>query len=266
MKFKIDHDLHIHSNLSSCSNDASQTPERILEYARERGLRRIALTNHHWDSDVEGASEWYLPQDYAHIASALPLPEADGIEFLFGCETELKMDLTLGLSRENMEKFDLIIIPTTHMHMEGFTVKRGATLAERAEAYIERLDAVLSMDLPFQRIGIAHLTCEHIAKGAWRDHISVINMISDDDFRRLFSRAAKLGVGIELNIPIRGYEGDDRESILRPYRIAKAEGCKFYLGGDAHRARELDIVYGRFPLIVDALGLEEKDKFIPKAN
>jgi hypothetical protein len=150
--------------------------------------------------------------------------------------------------------------------MEGFTVKRGATLTERAEAYIERLDAVLSMDLPFSKIGIAHLTCEHIAKGAWRDHISVINMISDDDFRRLFSRAAKLGVGIELNIPIRGYEGNDRESILRPYRIAKAEGCKFYLGGDAHRARELDIVYGRFPLIVDALGLEEKDKFIPKAN
>lgn len=263
MKFTVDHDLHIHSYLSSCSKDPTQTSERILEYAREKGLRRIALTNHHWDSSIDGASGFYRPQDYAHIASALPLPTADGIEFLFGCETELRLDLTLGLARENMDKFGFIIIPTTHMHMEGFTVKRGASLAERAEAYTERLDAVLNMDLPFHKIGIAHLTCQHIARGEWRDHISVINLVSDGDFHRLFARAAEVGVGIELNIPIRGYEGEDLESILRPYRIAKEEGCKFYLGGDAHRARELDIVYDRFPLIVDALALEESDKFIP---
>ena len=264
MKFVVDHDLHIHSYLSRCSNDPTMTSERILGYARENGFRRIALTNHLWDSGVPGASDWYQPQDIAHISGALPLPEADGIEFLFGCETELRMDLTLGLARESMEKFDFIIIPTTHMHMEGFTVKRGATLTERAEAYVERLDAVLNMDLPFHKIGIAHLTCQHIAKGEWRDHISVINLVSDDDFKRLFARAAELGVGIELNIPIRGYEGADRESILRPYRIAKSEGCKFYLGGDAHRVRELDIIPDRFPLIVDALALDETDKFIPR--
>ena len=263
MQFVIDHDLHIHSQLSSCSKDPAMTSERILEYAKEKGLRRIALTNHLWDSAVAGASDWYQPQDIAHICGALPLPKAEGIEFLFGCEAELREDLTLGLARENMDKFDFIIIPTTHMHMEGFTVKHGATIAERAEAYVKRLDAVLHMDLPFHKVGLAHLTCRHIARGEWRDHISVLNLVSDEDFKRLFARAAELGVGIELNIPIRGYEGEDRESILRPYRIAKSEGCKFYLGGDAHRASDLAIVYDRFAIITAALALEESDKFIP---
>jgi len=39
MKFKVDHDYHIHSFLSSCSHDPEQTPERILAYAKERKLK-----------------------------------------------------------------------------------------------------------------------------------------------------------------------------------------------------------------------------------
>ncbi len=31
--FKIDHDYHIHSQLSSCSNNAEQTAKAILQYA-----------------------------------------------------------------------------------------------------------------------------------------------------------------------------------------------------------------------------------------
>ena len=45
MKFSIDHDLHIHSNISKCSGDPEQTPERILRYAQENGLYPFHITH-----------------------------------------------------------------------------------------------------------------------------------------------------------------------------------------------------------------------------
>ena len=38
MKYIYDHDLHIHSKISACSNDPEQTCERILQYAKENNL------------------------------------------------------------------------------------------------------------------------------------------------------------------------------------------------------------------------------------
>ena len=96
MKYVIDNDLHIHSKISSCSKDPEQTNERILRYAEENGLRTICLTDHFWDETVEGASNWYRPQNYKHIAAAKPLPQGTDVRFLFGCETELNKGFTLG--------------------------------------------------------------------------------------------------------------------------------------------------------------------------
>ena len=87
-------------------------------------------------------------------------------------------------------------------------------------------------------------------------------MISDEEFGRLFEKAARLGVGIEINFSLEDYSEGDRERVLRPYRIAKEKGCKFYLGADAHIASTLDTVYDRFEPIIEALGLLESDKFI----
>ena len=35
MKFQIDHDLHIHSYISACSNDPLQNNDSILQYAKD---------------------------------------------------------------------------------------------------------------------------------------------------------------------------------------------------------------------------------------
>ena len=261
MRYIVDHDFHIHSQLSLCSGDPKQIPERILEYAKENGLNKICITDHFWDASVDGASDWYSKQDYEHIAKALPLPQSEGIEFLFGCETELDRFLTLGISRENIEKFDFVIIPTTHLHMSGFTIDGEATLAERAEAYVSRFDAVLCMDLPFYKIGIAHLTCPLIASKEWQDHLTVLDMIPDSEFERLFIKAKNVGVGIELNFSPSRYDEADLDRVLRPYRIAKKCGCKFYFGSDAHQEKSLGGCIARANTIVDLLDLEENDKF-----
>ena len=129
MKYIFDNDLHIHSKLSLCSNDPEQTPERILQYAKENNLKNICIADHFWDETVPGASGWYEPQNYAHISQSKPLPQADGINFMFGCETELDMNMTLGVSKENFDKFDFVVIPTTHLHKRMHRRTKGVDAA-----------------------------------------------------------------------------------------------------------------------------------------
>ena len=76
--------------------------------------------------------------------------------------------------------------------------------------------------------------------------------------RRIFTRAARLGVGIELN---EVFSDEEADLILRPYRIARECGCKFYLGSDAHTVSGLERAMDKFARMIDFLDLTEDDKF-----
>jgi len=263
VKYRTDHDLHIHSQLSSCSADPQQNNERILRYALENGLKTICLTDHFWDETVEGASDWYKAQNYSHISVAKPLPQHENVRFLFGCETELNKNLTLGISKEKMDLFDFIIIPTTHFHMKGYTLseKESANVKNRANAWVKRLDTVLGMELPFHKIGIAHLTCSLIAPTR-EEYLDILNRIPEKEMERLFQKAAKLGVGIELNLSDMNFADEETEIVLRPYRIAKQWGCKFYCGSDAHHPQKFENAKKGFERAVDLLELTQENQFI----
>ncbi|MBP5780120.1 MAG: hypothetical protein J6X34_02665, partial [Clostridia bacterium] len=99
-----DQDLHIHSHLSLCSSDPEQTPARILQYALNTGLTTVCLTDHFWDPAVPGASDWYKVQDLDHIRESLPLPQAETVRFLFGCETDMDKNFTIGVSDKTLEE------------------------------------------------------------------------------------------------------------------------------------------------------------------
>ena len=86
----------------------------------------------------------------------------------------------------------------------------------------------------------------------------IINSISDGDYYDLFKRVADLGMGVELNTPL---NDSYVEELLRPYRIAKACKCKFYLGSDAHTPDELINARPCFEALIDSLSLTEDDKF-----
>ncbi len=259
MRYIVDHDFHIHSQLSTCSDDPNQTTERILRYGKENGFKAVAITDHFWSSKVPNNHPFYRIQDTERIKRSLPLPKADGIKFLFGCEADMDEKLTLGIHPSEYDDFDFIVVSTTHMHM--FTDKK-ATAEERAKIYVKRFERLLESDLPFGCVGVAHLTCPHIFRGNWEDHIDVIDLIPDKLFSELFSEAEKLSLGIELNIPIFKYSEQELERILRPYIIAKECGCKFYLGGDAHHPDAFDKLKAAFEKIVDVLALKETDKFV----
>lgn len=264
MKYILDHDFHIHSELSSCSSDPEQNTESILRYAESVGLKKICLTDHYWDESVEGASAWYAKQNTDHIKKALPLPKSDKVDFLFGCETDMNSSLTLGISKKMLDELDFIIISTTHLHMNGFTIPEDFvdTPKGRAELWVKRLDALLAMDLPFKKIGIAHLACFLINRNSGEDYLKTLELIPEAEMVRIFTKAASLGVGIELNLSDMSFEYGGEDTVLRMFRIAKTCGCKFYLGSDSHHPNEFDGMREIFESAIEKLGLTEEDKFI----
>ena len=231
----VDHDLHIHSRVSPCAGPEGDTqlPENILKYAEKNKFHTICLTDHYWDETVSGAEHtWYVELHTQRLRSVLPLPQSDKVRFLFGCEIEMNMNNVLGLAPEHYDNFDFVVIPTNHLHQSGVTCRGDEDVAERAGLWCSRLDHVLEQNLPFHKIGIAHLTDTGIMGG--KGYLEALQLISDEAYIRLFRKAANRGVGIELNFNWLNTPDDEMEIHLRPYRIAKEEGCKFYLGSDAH--------------------------------
>ncbi len=262
MRYIWDNDMHIHSQLSLCSRDPEQTTERILQYAKDNGLKTIVLTDHCWDDKSIPSSDWYKYQDLEYCKRSLPLPECDGIEFLFGVESEMHHTHLIPLSLEEMDKLDFIVVPLTHMHMVGhaITVEEGSSPENRAKAWVERFEAFLNKDLPFKKMGLAHLTCGLIAPKR-EEYLRVLELLPEDKMTELFKKAAEVGVGIELNASDMDFAPEEAETVLRMYRIAKAQGCKFYMGSDAHHPKgfeKCDFVFNR---AIDMLGLTEDDKF-----
>lgn len=257
----VDHDLHIHSYLSPCAGEKryTQTLDKILRYAEESAFNTICVTDHFWDETIPGSRGMYEEQTYAHISSALPLPQSENVRFLFGCEAEMDRYNTIALAPEHYDRFDFIIIPTNHLHMSGFTCRGDEDVPERAKLWCDRLDFVLEQNLPFHKIGIPHLTDTGIMAG--KGYLDVLRYISDEDYIRLFRKAADRGVGIELNFIWLDMPEEEMEIHLRPYRIAKEEGCLFYLGSDAHSPEKFDWMKKNFEKIVDRLGLDESHKF-----
>ena len=265
MKYTIDNDLHIHTHLSVCSNDSKQTPANILQVAKSRKLKTICVTDHYWDDLVECNTKynwWYRKQNFAHISQSLPLPQDEKIRFLFGCETDLDSSYRVGLPRERWDDFDFIIVSTTHFHHMIGEEWESPSNQDLANLWVKRFEAVLNADLPFKKVGIAHLACGLIQMDSREDCLCVLDLIPEADLQRLFQKAAKLGVGIELNYDDIKCKDAEVKTVYRMFRIAKDCGCKFYLGSDAHSLASFQKVDATFSRAINILGLQEKDKFI----
>lgn len=264
MSFRIDHDYHIHSLLSACSNDPEQSTQNILQYALDNQLNTLVLTDHYWDNTVPGASNWYKPQDFAWISQAKPLPQHETCRFLFGCETDMNYSGVIGVPESRFDDFDFIIIPTTHLHMPGFAylAEDGDTVEKRAAVFTRRFEQFLQLNVPYHKVGLAHITCPLIMPEN-DQYVKVLNCVTDATFAELFSGCAEKGCGVEINLPLRQLTDEAiRESCLRPYRIAREQGCKFYVGSDSHHPNGFDGVCDKFRLAAEILGLTEDDQFV----
>lgn len=264
MRYKIDHDYHIHTRLSICSSDKGQTPDAILQIAKERKLKKICVTDHYWDETVKCntlVNFWYEKQNHEYIKKSLPLPFDDEVDFLFGCEADMDSDNRIGLSAQRYDDFDFIVVATTHFHHMGGAYWDDTSNEAIARRWIERFDAVLDSDLPLHKTGIAHLACGLINTKSREDYLATLNLIPQSELERLFLKARDAGAGIEINSDDMKYKENEADTVLRMFKIAKNCGCKFYLGSDSHERWAFDGVDDVFERAINHLSLKETDKF-----
>nr|AHF24448.1 hypothetical protein [uncultured bacterium Contig99] len=258
MPFPIDHDLHCHSFLSLCSRDPGQHAAAILAHAKRCGYTVQCVTDHLWDSAVPGAMPWYALQNVEYVRRCLPLPQDDQVRMVFGCETEFCGGKKLGLAPEHYDLFDFIVIPPNHFHMVGFVRPKEYDTEEKiADLLVERLEEISELDLPWEKVGIAHMTCHLTFREG--EIYRVFRLVDERRYRAVMRRFAKLDAGIELNAAefTPGWRAHEDDA-LRLYRLAKEEGCRFYCGSDAHHPEALDSVPQRLPDVVGLLGLTEE--------
>ncbi len=261
LPFSMKHDLHCHSTLSSCCKEEACTADAVFAQAHQWGYDTLCLTNHMWDPDVPGAWPWYAPQTVEHVLSALPLPTYPDMRTLMGCEIELSRDGVLALRRDHFDLFDFVVIPPNHMHMLDFVRPRSMdTPAKIAEHFMARMELLAGMDLPFEKIGFAHLTTSLMFREG--NVLDVFGAIEEKRMMPVFERLARAGAGIELNGAAFAKYDEAPEAYLRIYRMAKRAGCKFYCSSDAHTLAAYARVREVLPPIVEALELTGDDRYV----
>ena len=233
------HDLHIHTNLSACSTDPMQTVESIVDYAARHGIATVGITNHVWDREIPGASEWYAPQDFDHISRIREQIPRDckGVRVRIGAETEFAGGV-IALTRAHRDALDYVLVPHSHIHMVGLVLPRDrVTDAEVASYLVESFLALVQQDFA---TSIAHPFCP-IGRTP-ENTKAILDCISDDEFARCFLTAREHGAAIEINGDC--LHGEARLAAHeRMFAIARDCGVMFTLGSDAHALAELDNIY-----------------------
>ncbi len=256
----FNYDIHIHTNLSSCAAPGA-TLESYLIYARELGLEAIGISNHMWDSAVPGASGWYAPQNFEHIAK---LREQIGqvphtIPVYFGCETEFTHEGVLAISEAVLDRLDYVLAPHSHTHMTLVMPRTVYDSDEKHAAYLVRsFLALASHPLAERLAAVAHPFSPGTNYGKYNE---ILSHITDGQFRECCLAAKEKNLFAEVNtsviLPFLDEQGVFHGEISRFFRIAKECGVKLTWGSDSHGVYDIrrDCVY-RF--LADC-GIEQSD-------
>ena len=266
---KITHDFHIHTHLSLCAQPSAQV-EYYMKKAKQLGLKKIGFSDHFWDSPIDGsqipgwgfyASETEPHQNYEHLCKIKPELEkyADpDIKVYFGCETEYDpIHRGVAVTEETAEKFDFIIVPQSHTHItmpKDLYQPYQKHLDYMITAYDDILDSPVSKYItavvhPFEAV-----CCPY-------DNTILIDMLSEDVMKRLFTKSAEKNIAFEINVSQMMDKTPEQIaecSHMRMFRIVKECGCKFIFGSDSHD----DVTHEKYSnaqLTADLLGLTDDD-------
>ncbi len=235
-------DFHTHTNLSACAAD-EVTAQALIDglCTGEDGLRVLGISNHLWDSDIEGASEWYKPQNVEHVISIrkeLENVDTHGARILVGAEVEFSADCRVAITREHAALFDYLLITANHVHMKDFIIPASMTAPDEVREFIiSRFLSACEVDLPV-KCGICH---PFFPMSFPKTDNEILSGITDEVYGKCFEKAKKYKKSIEIHTSVFGphlpHHNDlgAGDEYVRMIGIAKETGCTFHIGSDVHK-------------------------------
>jgi DNA polymerase (family X) len=234
-------DLHCHTDLSS---DGTAPLETMVDAARRRGYRFLAVTDHAERLSLGGASRDALLAQRARLRELGRGP--GGLELLHGAELNIGRDGSLDYDDEFLDTFD-VLVASVHDQLD----QPGPELTARLVAACEH---------PAVNV-IGHPTGRLVGSRA----------PGEVDLDELFRAAARTGTALEVN-------GSPRRLDLSDEHVRRAErfGVRLAFGSDSHGPGHLDNM--RFAVatagrgwatperVVNTLPLPELRRFLAKGR
>jgi len=208
---------------SNWSADARDTILDMALAAKARGLKSLGLTDH-----TEIQYGWKPEEIDQRIKECEVAEQTTGVTILAACETGVNKDGSLDWPDKYLDKMEYVVASIHKSH----AFEPVARLIEAAKH-------------PKVKI-IGHPTGRKLGR---RD-------IPEDNWQELFKVCAQESVLVEIN-------GARMDLPVNLIRMAKKEGCKFVLNGDAHSVNQLHWQDNAITLARRA-GLTKADLGIPK--
>lgn len=236
----IPHDLHVHTYLSACCPDkVRHRPAAILAEAERLGRRLIGFSDHVWANPLLPAPAWYQPQDERQI---LRLREdlksvSSPVRVLVGCEADTASPGRFGISPAFAATLDFVNLSCSHFHMRNFVAQPaddspGALGKHMLEFFRSAAGSGLATAIAHPLLPFGHLP----------QYEQAIASLGDAELLDAFHVAAAHGVALEITAkfisPSRGVAWG-LETPQRVLSLAKAAGCRFTFGSDAHTLEQM---------------------------
>ncbi|MCP4177705.1 MAG: hypothetical protein GY756_08055 [bacterium] len=259
----IDHDLHIHTYLSSCCRDIdNQRPKKILSLAEQMGLKTIGFSDHIWTNKQIKPNNWYSLQNERQIIQlrrglkSISTP----LHILIGCEADTITPNKFTITQKYADTLDYVNLSCSHFHMKELvqqpTDNTPYTIGKHLLRFFD--SAVKS--------GIANNIVHPLLPFGYENQYDfIIESLSDNELLNSFALAAELNIGIEITVSFIPKLDKEKKiplwSIDTPIRVlslAKKAGCKFYFASDAHSPNEMQRIK-ELEYFVKCLSLSDED-------
>lgn len=248
---KLDFDLHVHTFHSPCGK-AEMLPSDIIRVAAERGLSRLAITDH-----------WYPTTDTGIIADVrMAVSEAQerlgtSIQVFYGCEAEVMSPGSTAGSAELADMLDFVMVGATHFVNKPMTILPEGDDEFRARYFLEMFDH-----------GVSHSWVNVMAHPFFVFpsicSASILEHLKDSDLLPAIERAKENNVAMEISRRVL-VSPEQEQFSMRFLRLCKRVGLKFTCGSDAHQLKDLGQMHLLEPIIND-LELTDADIWIPTSK
>lgn len=232
-------DLHVHTNKSHCSK-SYVVPETYIPYCAQEDIKVLGISNHlYYGRNDKGEivptrenTAWNLEarDDINAISDTM------GVRVLLGCEVETVYGLEPSLPREDASKYDYILLAASHVaNIPGLYEGVDYSTKEKlSDLTVERFRYACELDFGVPA-GICHPL--YPIGSPWEQEI--VDGFSDSLLEDLFSLARRKNKSIEIHACLfrPGTARDETglsPSYIRLLSAAKACGCRFHFGADAH--------------------------------
>ena len=257
-------DLHIHTNLSFCAPSSTQ-PDSYLPYCEEEGISVMGFSNHvyspHSLKNRQLAEKREPTMFYGYAPRLEELQGISSVRLLLGCEAEVVYEQEPSLSYEEARQFDYVLLAPSHiMNLpEEYRNFDLSTPDKIREMMLRQFFRACLLDYPVPT-GICHPL--YPVGSPWEQEI--VDGITDSQLTDCFTAAAQKGLSIEIHACLyRNGTKRDKDglspSYLRILSAAKACGCQFHFGSDAHEPGAFRGVHCLLRLAAQRVGITDAD-------